>query len=129
MYRLKYKPGHHRADFTGLVAVHILVAEEKLGRPLEQGEIVHHKDFNRFNNEPTNLLVPITRAQHQRLPEYQARFIISKGLYDEFLKWWQLEQEHDAENFEIFEKERALVRVQNDRERTIGQLRRKENKG
>ena len=36
---------------------HRLVAEKKLGRELEPGEIVHHKDGNKRNNEKTNRLV------------------------------------------------------------------------
>ena len=117
MYRLKYIPGHHLADITGLVAEHILVAEEALGRPLEKGELVHHKDFNKLNPEPTNLLFPISRPQHQKLPEYQARFIIDKGLYKEFLEWWKQEQRNDEDNREERELEMKIAKEKNDRER------------
>lgn len=117
MYKQLYKPGHHRADVTGLVSEHLLVAETKLSRPLKKGEIVHHKDFNKFNNDPDNLLFPITRQEHQKLPEYQARFIIAKGLYPEFLEWWRQEQKNDEENSNIREIERKLVKAQNERER------------
>lgn len=117
MYRLKYVPGHHRADITGLVAEHILVAEKELGRPLEKGELVHHKDFNKLNPKPSNLLFPISRPQHQKLPEYQARFIIAKGLYKEFMDWWLQEQKNDEDNHEVRELEMRIVKEQNDRER------------
>lgn len=117
MYKAVYKPDHHRADVTGMVAEHVLVAEEELGRPLKKGEIVHHKDFNKFNNSPDNLLFTITRQEHQRLPEYQARFIISKGLYKEFLEFWSTAQTTDAENAEQQQLEKALVRAQNERAR------------
>lgn len=117
MYKSVYKPDHPKADITGLVSVHILTAEEVLGRRLKKGEIVHHKDFNKLNNTPDNLLFPITRPQHQKLPEYQARFIIAKGLYEEFLKWWEQEKLRDEANAKIIETERKLVRVQNERER------------
>jgi len=117
MYKQLYKPNHHRADITGMVPVHILVAEEALGRPLEKGEIVHHKDFNKLRNEVDNLLFPITRPEHQKLPEYQARFILSKGLYEEFLAWWRNMQMSDEYNSKIKETERKLVRAQNERER------------
>lgn len=117
MYRQKYVPGHHRADITGLVAEHILVAEAELSRPLEKGEITHHKDFNKLNNDPLNLLFPITRLQHQRLPEYQARFILAKGLYKEFLEWWMQEQKNDEANSKVKELEMKIVRAENDRER------------
>ncbi len=117
MYRLKYVPGHHRADITGLVAEHILVAEAALGRPLEKGELVHHCDFNKLNPEQTNLLFPISRPQHQKLPEYQARFIIAQGLYEEFIAWWKQEQRNDEANSEVRELEMQIVKEQNERER------------
>lgn len=117
MYRQQYKPDHHRADITGLVSEHILVAEKELGCPLKKGEIVHHKDFDKLNNKPDNLLFPITRTQHQKLPEYQARFILSKGLYKEFLEWWRMMQKHDGFNSQIKELEKKIVKEQNERER------------
>lgn len=45
---------------------HRVVAEEKLGRPLEEGEIVHHIDGNKFNNDPDNLQV-MTQSEHARI--------------------------------------------------------------
>lgn len=117
MYKLLYKLGHHRADITGLVPVHILVAEEELKRPLKSGEIVHHKDFDKLNNKPDNLLFPITRPEHQKLPEYQARFILSKDLYPEFLAWWRNMQMSDEYNSKVKEIERKLVKAENERER------------
>lgn len=117
MYKQLYRPGHHRADITGLVPVHILVAEEELGRPLVKGEIVHHKDFNKLNSPATNLLFPITRPEHQKLPEYQARFILAKGLYEAFLVWWRQEQKNDEDNSEIKELEKRIVRKENEQER------------
>lgn len=44
---------------------HRLVAEEKLGRNLLPGEIVHHIDGDKRNNEPTNLQV-MTQSEHIR---------------------------------------------------------------
>ena len=45
---------------------HRLVAEQMLGRPLEPGEIVHHIDHDKRNNDPANLQV-MTQAEHMRL--------------------------------------------------------------
>jgi hypothetical protein len=42
---------------------HRRVAEEKLGRPLRKGEVVHHIDGNRHNNDPSNLAV-MTQSEH-----------------------------------------------------------------
>ncbi len=45
---------------------HRVVAEQMLGRPLQKGEIVHHIDGNKRNNDPSNLMV-MTQSEHCRL--------------------------------------------------------------
>ena len=42
---------------------HRVIAEQKIGRPLEPGEVVHHIDGDKFNNDPSNLEV-ITQSEH-----------------------------------------------------------------
>jgi len=44
---------------------HRVVAEEKLGRPLRPGEIVHHIDGNKRNDSPDNLIV-MSQSEHIR---------------------------------------------------------------
>ena len=63
-YIAYYYPQHHRAYGNGCVYEHVLVAEEKLGRELKDGECVHHIDFNRKNNSKDNLMVFETTADH-----------------------------------------------------------------
>jgi hypothetical protein len=46
--------------------LHRVVAEQKLGRPLKKGEIVHHKDWNSRNNAPENIVIT-TLAEHGRI--------------------------------------------------------------
>ena len=44
---------------------HRVVAEQMIGRPLERGEIVHHVDGDKHNNDPSNLMV-MTQDHHIR---------------------------------------------------------------
>jgi hypothetical protein len=46
--------------------VHRVVAEAVIGRPLRKGEVVHHKDHNKLNNDPANLQVML-HSEHARL--------------------------------------------------------------
>ena len=89
MYKKVYDPTHPRHDLLGMVANYILVAEKKLGRPLAKGEVVHHKDFDKSNDDPDNLWI-LTNEEHRKIPELQARFLVEKGLYEEFEKWYKL---------------------------------------
>ena len=59
-----YKPNHHMAFSNGCVYEHILKAEEKLERKLVPGEVVHHIDENRKNNDTDNLLVFDSAKSH-----------------------------------------------------------------
>ncbi len=45
---------------------HRIVAEQKLGRALLPGEIVHHKDENKRNNDPDNIHVFANQAEHAK---------------------------------------------------------------
>jgi hypothetical protein len=46
------------------VLEHRLVMEQVLGRPLETHELVHHKNGNRSDNRPENLVLMDGRAKH-----------------------------------------------------------------
>lgn len=45
---------------------HRVVAEKMLGRKLKRGEVVHHIDHNKKNNDPSNLQV-MTQGEHCRV--------------------------------------------------------------
>ena len=66
-YEIIRMPDHPRAHPNGFVYTHVLVAEAKIGRPLNTGEIVHHIDGNQRNNTPENLMVLGSQSEHMRL--------------------------------------------------------------
>jgi hypothetical protein len=63
-YVLIRLPKHHLADKRGYVYEHRLIAEQKLGRRLKKGEVVHHKDHNRLNNTYENIEVHQSIKHH-----------------------------------------------------------------
>lgn len=64
-YVWEFLPGHHLQNLWGWVPQHRLVVEDKVGRRIQKGEHVHHKDECRTNNHPDNLAV-LTRTAHLR---------------------------------------------------------------
>ncbi len=48
------------------VPVHRRVAEKKIGGPICEGRVGHHKDGNKQNNNPDNLQV-MSRSSHAKL--------------------------------------------------------------
>lgn len=59
-------PDHPNATTNGWVREHVVVASKTLGRPIKRSENVHHKDENKQNNDPLNLIVT-RRGLHTRL--------------------------------------------------------------
>jgi ribosomal protein S14 len=64
-YVLENCLGHPRA-YRNEVYQHILVAEKKIGRHLDDGEVIHHLNGVRDDNRPENLVVCINNADHLR---------------------------------------------------------------
>ena len=56
-------PQHHRANSSGYVFEHILVAEKALGKALPLNVCVHHSDGNRANNK-RNLVICQDNSYH-----------------------------------------------------------------
>ena len=46
------------------ISEHHLVVEEVLGRGLNKEEVIHHKDFNKKNNSPDNLILFPNQKEH-----------------------------------------------------------------
>lgn len=63
-YKRIFVPGHPTAMADGWMKEHRYIAEIKLGRLLKSEEVVHHIDEDKFNNDPNNLMVFKTNADH-----------------------------------------------------------------
>lgn len=94
-YVYVYMPDHPSATSNGVVMEHRLVMEEKLGRYLEKGEIVHHIDGDKSNNNPDNLTVK-TRSQH-----VQEHFDALARLQDAEQRIGELEAENEQLKTEL----------------------------
>lgn len=81
-YKELYLPNHHRAKTNGCVDEHIIIAERKLGRELKKGEVVHHKDENKRNNDPENLMVFTSNSAHIAFHRGGKLIELSDGTYD-----------------------------------------------
>lgn len=72
-YTSIYLPDHPRSwkkgNWTGWIYEHVVIAEQDIGRPLYDDEVVHHLDFNRSNNKSSNLLV-LSKSHHARLHKW-----------------------------------------------------------
>lgn len=79
-YVNEYLPNHHRATTNGMVYSHILRAEEKLGRPLKDEEVVHHINHNRGDNSPENILVFASNADHSAFHKYGSYYLDEEGV-------------------------------------------------
>lgn len=66
-YRFIHMPEHPDSQkATGYIAEHRVVMERKIGRQLTQREFVHHKNGNKVDNRPDNLML-VTGSEHRRI--------------------------------------------------------------
>lgn len=65
-------PKHPKANSKGLYPLHRVLAENRLGRLLRPGEVVHHADGVKDNNADSNLLVTTIGAHAQMHQEQKA---------------------------------------------------------
>ena len=50
-----------------MIKEHRYIVEQKIGRPLEKQEIVHHIDNNRSNNNISNLYLCANKSEHSKI--------------------------------------------------------------
>lgn len=58
------KRGYRRFSDSDML-VHRWVAEKKLGRKLDPGEVVHHENRDKLDNDPKNLTVFENQDEHE----------------------------------------------------------------
>jgi hypothetical protein len=63
-YVLELSKNHPNRDSQGYVYKHRLVVEKNIGRILNDGEVVHHIDGNKKNNNIENLLLFNSHSDH-----------------------------------------------------------------
>lgn len=59
--------------------VHRIVAEKMLGRKLKVGEVVHHKDGDKQNYNPTNLEIFSSQSEHAKVHQNEGKFSKVQG--------------------------------------------------
>jgi hypothetical protein len=64
---------------------HRVVAEQKLGRKLLPGEVVHHIDGDKRNNNPENLMVFASQEEHAALHVREEKFFFGTVLGQEVI--------------------------------------------
>jgi hypothetical protein len=68
------------------IPVHRWAAEKKIGRKLNNGEVVHHKNRIKTDNSPDNLYVFGTQKEHDKIHKIDAQRHGKKASYQGFQK-------------------------------------------
>lgn len=82
-YKEIYNPTMKGSRANGCKLEHRVVAAQVIGRELMDKEVVHHKDRDRTNNSPDNLMVFKTSSDHARFHSGQySELICNDGIYE-----------------------------------------------
>jgi hypothetical protein len=65
-YVLAYAPEHPNAHKDGYIMMHTVVVEQNIGRYLKDGEVVHHINHIRSDNDINNLLL-MDKREHAKM--------------------------------------------------------------
>src|SRR5699024_7941015 len=87
-YVMVHKPSHPNSWKNGYIKLHRLVMECEKGRYLNRDEHVHHKDFNKENNHPSNLEIT-TMSRHTTTHNYETKKYTSKWDVSEIKKLYE----------------------------------------
>lgn len=72
-------PDHFHTFKNGYVHEHVMIMERIIGRRIKRSEVVHHKDEDKTNNNPSNLEL-MTRSQHCAHHEVRVKSLPSRRL-------------------------------------------------
>lgn len=82
-YKEIYNPTSKNSRTNGCELEHRIVATRILGRELTNKEVVHHKDKDKTNNSPGNLMIFKTSSDHARFHSGQySKLICDNGVYE-----------------------------------------------
>lgn len=82
-YVRTYAPDHPWPRLGGYVYEHVRVVELSIGRRLKPGEVVHHRDHNRTNNELSNLEIQ-GAGDHSRHHRQQDTHLRQRDIHGRF---------------------------------------------
>lgn len=104
----RFDPKHYQYIYAmtsrtknGWIAGHKLIAEWEAGREMMDSEVVHHKNFKKFDNSPENLVI-MDAAEHSRL---------HRIIYNKDHKW---NYEKNSEWIEGFKKQHSKFMTENN---------------
>lgn len=85
-YPAIYMPEHHLANNSGIVYLHFIAAEQKLGRPLREKECVHHVNEDKNDYSEDNLWIFASKNDHvayHRMMKSNSNFELKRvnGIY------------------------------------------------
>lgn len=69
---------------------HRLVVEEKLERTLEKGEVIHHIDGNKENNEIDNLMLFPNQKEHAKFHNKVQQFGLTNNILMQIENRWSV---------------------------------------
>ncbi len=69
-------PDHPFCDNKGYIRKHRLIMEQKLSRYLNPKEDIHHLDYNKENNHPSNLYLFPNRKEHTKYHHFLKNLVL-----------------------------------------------------